>query len=283
MNETNPYIILNVDKSATHEEIKKAFHQLAKKYHPDKFTNEEEKKNAHNMFIRIHSAYEILNNSKSKTKYDNLEENDKYFLYKNIYDFILNNPEKIKTYINNILLFLSKDEKYIYHVNKNHYTVAVDLLISQLFKKNTNENINIKNSIECNLSDRYNDNYMYIEIKRITRPNIKLYAPLRNDINIFYDEGEIDDTGKKGDIILNTVTLNPNGYFIKNGDICKVFKIQSIPDVYLYTHLDNIEYLIYKNDIIDEKYFIIKNKGLVKDDGTYGDFIGEFIISSNNY
>ena len=34
---TDPYEVLNVPSSATDEEVKKAYHALARKYHPDNY------------------------------------------------------------------------------------------------------------------------------------------------------------------------------------------------------------------------------------------------------
>ena len=66
------YKILEINKSATEEEIKKAYRKLAMKYHPDKFANssEEEKKKAEEKFKEIQEAYETLSNKKKKEIYD---------------------------------------------------------------------------------------------------------------------------------------------------------------------------------------------------------------------
>jgi hypothetical protein len=151
------------------------------------------------------------------------------------------------------------------------------LLLNKLFEKSEDNNLNITNTIICKLSDRYHDNYMHIELNRKTRNSIELYVPLRNDTNICYGEGEVDKYGETGDIILNTITIDDDGYCIKNGDMCKTIEIENIQDVYNYHHIDGKIYTINKNDLLDEKYFIIKNIGLLKDDGTRGDFIGEFV------
>jgi DnaJ-class molecular chaperone len=277
MNNDNPYKILNINKTATNNEIKKAFHQLAKKYHPDKITNEEKKKNANDKFIKIYAAYEILSNPETKLQYDNAHDIGKYTMFLNIYNYFVNNPEKFKLCVDNILLFFSKDEKYIYHVNNHDYKTVFALLLNKLFEKNENDNLNITGTIMCKLSDRYYDNYMHIEVERKTKNSIELYVPLRNDTNICYGEGEVDKYGKTGDIILNTITIDDDGYCIENGNMCKTIEIENIPDVYNYQHIDGKEYTVDINEIIEDKYFIIKNIGLLKDDGTRGDFIGEFM------
>ncbi|MCH2195715.1 TerB family tellurite resistance protein [Kordia sp.] len=56
------YIILEIDKSATNNEIKKAYRKMAKKYHPDKLQHlgEEHVKGAEEKFQRVQKAYEHL-------------------------------------------------------------------------------------------------------------------------------------------------------------------------------------------------------------------------------
>lgn len=60
----DPYTILGVPRNATQEEIKKAYHTLAAKYHPDKVNHlgDEFKELAHKKFILIQKAYQKLCN-----------------------------------------------------------------------------------------------------------------------------------------------------------------------------------------------------------------------------
>ena len=56
------YTILGVNKGASQDEIKRAYHKLAKEHHPDKFVNssESEKKYHENKMKEINDAYENL-------------------------------------------------------------------------------------------------------------------------------------------------------------------------------------------------------------------------------
>src|SRR5690348_7897309 len=63
-NTKNYYKILGVENSASKDDIKKAFHKLAHKYHPDKAGGDEEK------FKEINEAYQVLSNDKKRAEYD---------------------------------------------------------------------------------------------------------------------------------------------------------------------------------------------------------------------
>lgn len=58
------YEVLGIDKKASKEDIKKAFHKLAHKYHPDKSTGDAEK------FKELSEAYSILSDEKKRAEYD---------------------------------------------------------------------------------------------------------------------------------------------------------------------------------------------------------------------
>ena len=76
MNYRDYYKILGVDKSASAEEIKKAFRKLAIKYHPDKNPNN---KSAEEKFKEINEANEVLGDAEKRKKYDELGENWKHY------------------------------------------------------------------------------------------------------------------------------------------------------------------------------------------------------------
>ncbi|KAI4296808.1 hypothetical protein L6164_036731 [Bauhinia variegata] len=62
------YKVLQVDKKANDEELKKAYRKLAMKWHPDK--NQNNKKQAEAKFKEISEAYEVLSDPQKRAIYD---------------------------------------------------------------------------------------------------------------------------------------------------------------------------------------------------------------------
>ena len=69
------YKILGLDKSATQEDIKKAYRKLARKHHPDLNPDNKE---AEKRFKEINEANEVLSNPENRAKYDKYGENWKH-------------------------------------------------------------------------------------------------------------------------------------------------------------------------------------------------------------
>ncbi|XP_062514668.1 dnaJ homolog subfamily A member 3, mitochondrial-like [Corticium candelabrum] len=63
------YELLGVSRDSSQDEIKRAYYQLAKKYHPDR--NKDDKKAA-TKFKEIGEAYEVLGNEQKRRQYDQL-------------------------------------------------------------------------------------------------------------------------------------------------------------------------------------------------------------------
>ncbi|MBC8277664.1 MAG: DnaJ domain-containing protein [FCB group bacterium] len=67
MSESDYYKILGVNKTASDEEIKKAYRKLAMKYHPDHTKGD---KNAEEKFKKISEAYAVLSDKEKRQQYD---------------------------------------------------------------------------------------------------------------------------------------------------------------------------------------------------------------------
>lgn len=63
------YEVLGVDKSASADELKKAYRKLAKKYHPD-LNPGDKAKEAEEKFKEASEAYEVLSDSEKRQRYD---------------------------------------------------------------------------------------------------------------------------------------------------------------------------------------------------------------------
>ena len=62
------YEVLGVEKTATDEELRKAYRKLAKKYHPD--ANPDNKEEAEAKFKELNEAYEVLSDKQKRSMYD---------------------------------------------------------------------------------------------------------------------------------------------------------------------------------------------------------------------
>ncbi|XP_077882736.1 dnaJ homolog subfamily B member 8-like [Ictidomys tridecemlineatus] len=69
----NYYRVLGVSPNASSSEIKKAYHQLALRVHPDK--NLEDKEAAAERFKEVAEAYEVLSDPRKRSDYDRSREN----------------------------------------------------------------------------------------------------------------------------------------------------------------------------------------------------------------
>ncbi|MBT3322612.1 MAG: SUMF1/EgtB/PvdO family nonheme iron enzyme [Anaerolineae bacterium] len=68
----NYYQIMEISKTATHDEIKKQYRFLSQAWHPDKFPTPEQKEKAEEKIKAINEAYSTLGNPAKRREYDRL-------------------------------------------------------------------------------------------------------------------------------------------------------------------------------------------------------------------
>ncbi len=66
----NYYDLLGISKTAATADVRKAYAQLARERHPDRFPDPEAKKRAQQSFQEITAAFNTLSNDKSRAEYD---------------------------------------------------------------------------------------------------------------------------------------------------------------------------------------------------------------------
>ena len=108
----NYYKILGIKQTAKREEIKKAYRNLAKKYHPDKGGSK-------NDFLNINTAWQILSNPKTREEFDSYLNNlrnpsinlQDYKFSEKTYQYKNNSSEKdssLKCWIKDVFLPINK-------------------------------------------------------------------------------------------------------------------------------------------------------------------------------
>ena len=64
------YDVLDIDRNASEDEVKKAFRKLARQHHPDLHAEPDKKKVAEEKFKEAGEAYEVLSDNERRQKYD---------------------------------------------------------------------------------------------------------------------------------------------------------------------------------------------------------------------
>ena len=117
VNNTKYYNILGVDKSADDNTIKKAYHKLAMKLHPDKNPDDPE---SEKKFKDISQAYSVLSDKEKRTSYDNFGEDavnnsnggiNPHDIFENLFGMNRQAPKQNKPLIETI--FLTLEEFYM--------------------------------------------------------------------------------------------------------------------------------------------------------------------------
>ena len=70
MSKRDYYETLGVERTASDDELKKAYRKMARQHHPDLQTGEAQKKSSEEKFKEVNEAYETLSDQDKRKRYD---------------------------------------------------------------------------------------------------------------------------------------------------------------------------------------------------------------------
>ena len=278
------YKILNVNKDATKQEIKKSYKKLAIKYHPDK--NIDNKEEAEKKFQEIAHAYSILSDDNKRRNYNMTGDNQEDIFMDNINPFEMFN-NIFQNHVNNFMNFNTQNNNLHNIINKlrengsqiyGMYSTINRMNTQNNSQNNTQNHINKKNNkVKKEKKIKGKPKLIEVEVEatieevyRYTKKQIKI--PISNVKEKNY---EIPLIGKE--LLINNIGKKDSRY-TENGDV-KV-KI-NIKDEGLYKRINNYDILYRYNIKIYDFYhnkeveIELPNKELIKVEYDYKKMIKE--------
>ncbi|BAQ65428.1 DnaJ C-terminal domain-containing protein [Geminocystis sp. NIES-3709] len=224
------YSVLGVNKSATSDEIKKAFRKLAVKYHPDR---NPDNKAAEEKFKEISEAYEVLGDTEKRKKYDQF---GRYWQQAgqgvkspwgsqgakttNVNNFNFGDYGSFDEFINDLLARPFGTNARSSRPNSSGF--------NQGFNTQSQSSNGKGNDVEQSISLTYSQAYNGVETKlnlSSESVNVKIPAGAKNGTKIrLKGKGQINPlTKQRGDLYLK-VELKPHDFFQFEDDklVCEV-------------------------------------------------------------
>ncbi len=177
--EKNYYEILEVDKHASQDIIKKAYTTLAKKYHPD-LQPEEQKEKAQKQLQLINEAYEVLSKPEKREEYNKILQ--KSTISQETYNSIFEENKKLK----NIIYEL---ENEIYNNNSfynNKLNTQENLSNNNIDLNNSNSNNNYYTEEDSQINNYNSYNYSKSKIKYFLKNLLKNLIAILGTIFVLY-------------------------------------------------------------------------------------------------
>jgi DnaJ-class molecular chaperone len=287
------YKILNVNKQASSDEIRKAFRKLSLKHHPDRGGDEEE-------FKKLNRAFEILSDSQKKNEYD-MKQNSP-FKSANTNIFSDDNgggmgggmaggmPDLFKMFFNGAPMGF--ENMHNMHNMAGGPNIRIFRNGRPVYQNNNVKPPPITKTLIINLDEAYDGVVKPLEIKKwIIHDNIKkieketLYVDIpkgidNNEIIIMENKGNINTHGIQGDIKIQ-IKIKNDSIFIRQGLDLLVKKSVSLKEALVgfkfeIKHLNKKSYMInnFNSNVITPNFkSVIANMGMKR-----GDNVGRMVI-----
>ncbi len=289
----NFYDILKINSCATKEEIKLAYYTQAKIYHPDKNGSPD----AHEKFVNIKNAYEILTDDIKRREYDMMSSEEKVELYDILKNYFTNKDPEYKHVCSMLLKkfnikesdlrddinnfnFKNLYNNFFYKIfnNNNHNPNSIPIYNSGSSSSiSSSTNTNIYGFITATLKDKYLNKFKKITVTRSCNNSKTQYiVPLNEDEVIIKGAGE-EKNNITGDVILRIVCQEDPDFKCMNDYNIYTVKVVSLSQ-YIYGATVHIKHL--DDEILELKFdscldtvplFCFKNKGMLLEGTDRGD------------
>ena len=216
MNSNNLYETLGIDKTATQEEIKKAYRKLSLEMHPDRNNGSDE---STEQFKKISKAYETLCDEDKRKNYDMRDNN-----FNNKGNVGIDPTELFNIFSQNIFSKMGQ------HINMRHGTIpnGSGFFNTEGLRESLNKPMPIIKNLEITLTKAYVGCTLPVKITRWVNENgikreetetIYINIPKgvdNNELIILRDKGHIINDSIKGDIKI-FISVKNDTEFIRNG------------------------------------------------------------------
>ena len=254
------YSILEIDRHASYESIKKKYRKLAKKYHPDLNENNEE---AEKKFKDINEAFEILSNKEKKKAYDKAWENMKEF--GNIHGEMPNNDTS-STQTQNTVNYDDIKNEYTYEEKRYAKKQILKKLIDEELEKSEliitakNELIYSALNKDINKKEYYNSVKEFLNISYEYINTLIKYKEEAYKYDLLKEEEIITELIEYLDNELKNIPITPNDAikYLKEEEIKELIKtetekeievskeiIEKLKSILIYSSSNQINYVEY--------------------------------------
>lgn len=149
------YNTLDIKKTATKDEIKKAYHKMAKKYHPDRVTDPSLLTEYNEKFQKIGEAYETLSDDEKRQTYDQFGKNPQ-----------MNQMNNMDPGFNNLFNNIFRHGGFDFgpHTNMHRNNSTNDAFMKKRFKKSAP----VVHQVNLSLEDLFNGRTIKLKITKQT-------------------------------------------------------------------------------------------------------------------